>query len=64
MHPRCGLLTGDQAFDFIGSADFTAAGQLRFSGGMVRGDVDGDGQADFAIQIGPQPGLTDADFYL
>ena len=59
---KTALVTG--AAGGIGSAvarAFTAAGQLRFAGGLVRGDVDGDGQADFAIQIGAQPGLSDAD---
>ena len=58
-------LSGDQGFDFIGSAGFSAvAGQLRFAKGMVSGDVDGDGIADFRIEIGAQPGLTQADFLL
>ena len=58
-------LSGNQAFDFIGVAGFSAvAGQLRFAHGMVRGDVDGDGFADFRIEIGAQPGLSQADFLL
>ncbi|MFC3079842.1 Ig-like domain-containing protein [Phenylobacterium terrae] len=48
-------LAGDQAFAFIGSDAFTAAGQLRAvrDGALqiVSGDVDGDGQADFSFQV-------------
>lgn len=47
--------TGFQSFDFIGSAAFSAAGQLRFdiSGASrsLQGDFDGDGVADFIITI-------------
>ena len=47
---------GDQAFHFIGSAAFsTASGELRSEmvGGntLISGDVNGDGQADFAIRL-------------
>ena len=42
---------GDQAFAYIGSTSFssTTAGELRYDGGTLSGDVDGDGQADFEI---------------
>jgi Ca2+-binding RTX toxin-like protein len=60
---------GDDAFTFIGSAAFTAAGQLRAfdtGGGLwqIEGDVNGDGTADLVIQVhvdAAQP-LTGADF--
>lgn len=40
----------DQAFTFIGAGAFTnTAGQLRVSGSVVSGDVNGDGVADFQI---------------
>jgi Ca2+-binding RTX toxin-like protein len=48
---------GDQAFTFIGSSAFTGAGQLRSSydetekAWRVEGDLDGDGNADFAILV-------------
>ena len=59
------IIAGNQGFAFIGSAQFSAvAGQLRFGNGLVTGDVDGDGSADFAIEIGPQSGLTQSDFLL
>jgi serralysin len=47
----------DDAFQFIGSSDFTGvAGELRFgddtSGNwLLEGDVDGDGSADFQIEF-------------
>lgn len=56
----------DDAFSFIGSGAFTAAGQLRAyaSGGsfFVEGDVNGDGLADFVIQTNVL--LTSSDFVL
>ena len=47
---------GDQAFTFIGSDKFShSAGELRASGSggylTVSGDVNGDGQADFAFIV-------------
>ena len=58
-------VAGNQAFDFIGSTGFSSvAGQLRFANGLVSGDVNGDGIADFQIEIGAQPGLTQGDFLL
>ena len=44
-------LANDQAFNYIGSAAFSAAGQLRLSGNILSGDVDGNGIADFEIQL-------------
>jgi serralysin len=49
-------IAGDQAFAFIGNAAFTGAGQLRtYSQGgenYIAGDVNGDGVADFTINLG------------
>lgn len=44
---------GNDAFIFIGTAGFSsAAGELRFTGqGILTGDVDGDGLADFQIAV-------------
>ena len=46
---------GNQAFDFIGGAAFSAAGQIRVtvSGGdrIISGSIDGDNAAEFQIQI-------------
>lgn len=56
---------GNQTFSFIGAAAFSGvAGQLRYAGGIVSGDVNGDGNADFALQIFRAPSLTASDFYL
>lgn len=46
------LLAGRQAFTFVGAAVFTAAGQLRFDKGILSGAVNGDGIADFGIDLG------------
>ena len=61
----------DDAFTFLGTADFSGtAGELRsfvFNGNaFIEGDTDGDGVADFIIQIqSDQPvDLTAADFVL
>ncbi|MEZ5768124.1 MAG: hypothetical protein R3D80_10920 [Paracoccaceae bacterium] len=41
---------GDQAFSWIGRDDFSGKeGELRKDAGVIHGDVDGDGEADFAI---------------
>lgn len=62
---------GDDAFDFIGDAAFSAtAGELRaaFENGrwLVQGDVDGDGAADVAILVytTDSHALTAFDFWL
>ncbi|CUS33710.1 hypothetical protein COMA1_11303 [Candidatus Nitrospira nitrosa] len=63
------MLVGDQAFTYIGSGAFSAAGQLRYAGGLLQGDVDGNGVADFEIQlVGAPPlfvgGALGTDIYL
>ncbi|MGV8989634.1 MAG: calcium-binding protein [Cypionkella sp.] len=58
-------LAGDQAFHFIGSAQFSSvAGELRYGEGMITGDNNGDGQADFTIEVGVGLALTHYDFVL
>ena len=43
---------GNQAFSFIGAIAFTGIdGQLRFAGGILAGDTNGDKIADFEIQV-------------
>jgi Ca2+-binding RTX toxin-like protein len=45
-------VAGDQAFRFIGGAAFSdTRGELRYAGGVVSGDINGDGVADFRIVI-------------
>lgn len=56
---------GDQAFSFIGRAGFSdKAGELRFAGGVVAGDVNGDGRADFEIGLSGITALARGDFIL
>ncbi|WP_225205540.1 beta strand repeat-containing protein [Novosphingobium huizhouense] len=62
-------LAGDQAFFFIGTAGFYAAGQLRYANVSghteVYGDVNGDGVADFTFVIDtPQSVMFPGDFVL
>lgn len=58
---------GDQNFTFIGGAGFSGtAGELRATVGtgqtVIRGDVNGDGQTDFALVLTGEMTLTGADF--
>jgi VCBS repeat-containing protein len=59
---------GNQTFNFIGAEDFTGAGQLRAfasSGNtIVAGDINGDGFADFEIQLTGIHVIAGADFVL
>lgn len=49
---------GDQEFRYIGEARFSGiAGELRYAGGLLTGDVNGDKIADFEIQV-LQPSLA------
>ncbi|CAA9352133.1 MAG: hypothetical protein AVDCRST_MAG90-2487 [uncultured Microvirga sp.] len=58
-------VAGDQAFAYIGNAGFTkTAGQLRYANGLLQGDTNGDGIADFAVVVTGAPGLTAADILL
>ena len=55
----------DQAFVFIGAAAFSAtAGELRFENEQVLGDTDGDGIADFRINLTNVSSLNEADLVL
>ncbi len=52
-------VASDQAFNFILDMAFSReAGQLRFANGVLQGDVNGDGTADFQIAV---TGLTTLD---
>lgn len=58
-------LVKDQAFTFIGGADFTHhAGELHFQHGVLSGDTNGDGKADFEIAIQGVTHLMSDDFLL
>jgi len=59
-------LTGNQAFSFIGSAEFTGAGQIRFDAatGAIQCNVDGSLSADFEIGLTGVSVLQAADFIL
>jgi Ca2+-binding RTX toxin-like protein len=62
-------VAGDQAFSFIGTADFTGtAGELRYyvSGVdcYVQGDMNGDGVADFVLAVYNNTSLVTGDFVL
>jgi hypothetical protein len=59
-------LTGNQAFSFIGSAEFTAAGQIRFDAatGAIQCNVDGSLSADFEIGLTGVSALQASDFIL
>lgn len=63
------LIAGDQAFSFIGRNAFShVAGQLNyaFQNGdtLISGDVDGDGVADFVIQLNGRISLHANDYFL
>ncbi|RXF74337.1 M10 family metallopeptidase C-terminal domain-containing protein [Hansschlegelia zhihuaiae] len=60
---------GRQAFDFIGTDGFGGnAGELRYEiakgGTLVTGDIDGDGAADFRLELMRKMDLSAADFVL
>ena len=52
------LVSGNQAFTYIGSAAFTAAGQLRYAGGILSGSTDADTASEFQIHLLGGPGLV------
>ncbi len=55
---------GDQAFSFITTAFTGVAGQLRYSGGQILGDLDGNKTTDFQISLTGAPVVTASDFLL
>lgn len=58
-------LSGAGNFTYINDQDFgNVAGELRFEDGVLQGDTDGDGNADFEIKVKDVNSLQDADFVL
>jgi len=59
-------ISGDQKFRFIGDKAFTkgVVGEISLSGGILRGEVNGDGSADFSIQVSGVSILSPLDFIL
>lgn len=57
---------GNNAFTkmFGSNVTFTAPGQLKFTGGVVYGNTDGDAAAEFSIQVSGVSKLTLSDFVL
>jgi len=60
---------GNQAFDFIGMHGFHHhAGELRYvqkgRDSFVYGDINGDGKADFALEINGKVDFHATDFHL
>ena len=60
---------GNQTFEFIRTRDFSdTAGELRVdrstANTIIQGDTNGDGRADFEIQLNGMVGLDEADFFL
>ena len=61
------VVAADQAFVFIGAGAFTnVAGQLRYStvDGLLRGDTNGDGIADFSLDLSSKPAISGLDILL
>ncbi len=57
--------SGNQKFTYIGSSAFSGdAGQLNFRSGILSGDVNGDGLADFQIKVNGFSSLRADDFFL
>lgn len=59
------LVAGDQSFTFIGANLFRGqAGEVRCQYGIVAGDLDGDGVADFEIALAGHNRVSSAEFIL
>jgi serralysin len=55
---------GDDAFNFIGNQNFQNAGDLQYRNHILAGDVNGDGKADFEIEVRNVSQFQDSDFNL
>jgi hypothetical protein len=58
--------SGQQRFHFVAGASFSAAGQLSYnrSSGILAGELDGNGVADFQIELTTRPALLATDLLL
>ena len=57
--------TANDSFSYINGMAFSGkAGELRYSGGIISGDVNGDKKADFQIALQGAPRLSATDFAL
>ncbi|MGF2035184.1 MAG: calcium-binding protein [Nostoc sp. CmiVER01] len=54
-------IKGDQAFTYIGTRAFSAAGQIRYSGGILQGNTDTNLAANFEIKLEGSPLLVASD---
>ncbi|MDM9581307.1 calcium-binding protein [Nostoc sp. GT001] len=57
-------VAGNQAFTFIGAGVFSAARQIRYSGGILQANTDGDLSAEFEIGLTGAPSLVASDIIL
>ena len=58
-------LSGAGSFTYINKQAFNGvAGEIRFANGVLQGDVDGDGKADFTIKVEDVNSLSNSDFIL
>lgn len=57
-------LAGDQAFTFIGAANFSAPGQLRYAQGVLYGNINANLGSDFQIALTGSPAIAAGDLIL
>ena len=55
---------GDQSFSFIGTAMFSAYGQVRYASGIIEMNTTGDNKVDMSIEMIGNPVITAASFNL
>ncbi len=59
------LRSGNQDLLFIGDDGFSGrAGEMRYANGVLWGDTDGDGRAEFSLRIAGGVAMTESDFIL
>ncbi|MEH2062749.1 MAG: FG-GAP-like repeat-containing protein, partial [Nostoc sp.] len=59
-----GTLSVNDAFTFIGANPFTAPAQVRYVGGILQGNINGNLAADFEIRLAGAPQLVASDIIL